>query len=127
MKTPHDLVNTAKAQITEVPLTQAEAACSEADVIIDVREPDEYAAGHIANAVSLPRGLLEFKVTDLPAVNNAGTNILLYCKTSGRAALAAQSLQALGYTKVSSIAGGYDGWLEAGKPTVMPNNNIDFD
>ncbi|SNT69870.1 rhodanese-like domain-containing protein [Psychrobacter sp. LV10R520-6] len=127
MKTAHDLVNAAKAQITEVPLTQAEAACSKADVIIDVREPNEYAAGHIEGAVSLPRGLLEFKIADLPVVSSADTNILLYCKTSGRAALAAQSLKALGYTHVVSIEGGYDGWLEAVKPIVMLNDGVDFD
>ncbi|WP_350561011.1 rhodanese-like domain-containing protein [Psychrobacter sp. CAL346-MNA-CIBAN-0220] len=127
MKTSHDLVSAAKAQITEVSVAQAEAACHKADIIIDVREPAEYAAGHIKGAILVPRGLLEFKIADLPAANSADTDILLYCKTSGRAALAAQSLAALGYTQVVSIAGGYNAWTEAGMPTVMPNDSIDFD
>lgn len=127
MKTPHDLVSAAKAQITEVPLTQVDAACTKADIIIDVREPEEYTAGHIKGSVSLPRGLLEFKIADLPAVSDADTDILIYCKTSGRAALAAQSLAALGYTNVKSIAGGYDAWIDAGKPIVTPNSSVDFD
>lgn len=127
MKTPHDLVSAAKAQITEVSLAQAEAACSKAAVIIDVREPAEYAAGHIQGAVSLPRGVLEFKIADLPTVDGANTDIVLYCKTSGRAALSAQSLEALGYQHVVSIAGGYEAWIEAGMPIVRPNDEVDFD
>ncbi|TXD98128.1 sulfurtransferase [Psychrobacter frigidicola] len=126
MKTPHDLVAAAKAQINEVSVTQAEAACHKVDVIIDVREPAEYAAGHLEGAVLVPRGMLEFTVADLPAVNGADTSILLYCKTSGRGALAAQSLAALGYNNVVSISGGYEAWVEAGKPTVMPNDKVDF-
>ena len=127
MKTSHDLVSAAKAQITEVSVAQAEAACNNADIIIDVREPAEYAAGYIKSAVSVPRGVLEFKIADLPAVKDADTNILLYCKTSGRAALAAQSLAALGYKQVVSITGGYEAWTDAGKPTIMPSDGIDFD
>ncbi|MBP2280656.1 rhodanese-related sulfurtransferase [Psychrobacter sp. PL15] len=126
MKTPHDLVAAAKAQIKEVSVTQAEATCHKVDVIIDVREPAEYAAGHIEGAVLVPRGMLEFVVSDLPAVNGTDTSILLYCKSSGRGALAAQSLEALGYKNVVSVTGGYDAWVEAGKPTVMPNDNVDF-
>ena len=127
MKTANDLVKIAKAQITDVSLAQAETACRKADVIIDVREPDEYAAGHIEGAVSLPRGVLEFKIADLPAVSSADTDILLYCKTGDRAALAAQSLETLGYKNVVSIAGGYDAWTEAGKPTTASNNGLDVD
>lgn len=126
MKTAHDLVSAAKEKITEVSLAQAEDACRKADIVIDVREPAEYAAGHIVGALSVPRGVLEFKVNDLPAIKGADTNILVYCKTSGRAALAAQSLEALGYKQVVSIAGGFEAWIEAGKPTVRPHDGVDF-
>lgn len=127
MKTSHDLVSAAKAQITEVPVDKAAAACSNADVIIDVREPAEYAAGHLIGAVLLPRGVLEFKVAQLSEIKGADTSIVLYCQSSGRAALAAQSLAALGYTQVVSIAGGYEACLEAGMPITMVNEGIDFD
>ncbi len=90
MKTSHDLVSAAKAQITEIPVAQAQVACHKADIIIDVREPAEYAAGHIKGAISVPRGILEFRISDLPAIKGADTEILLYCQSSGRAALAAQ-------------------------------------
>lgn len=127
MKTSHDLVSAAKAQITEVSTEKAAATCSNADVVIDVREPAEYAAGHLKGAISLPRGVLEFKITHLPEIKGADTGIVLYCQSSGRAALAAQSLAALGYTNVISIAGGYDAWLEAGMPIVGANDGIYFD
>lgn len=126
MKTSLDLVNAAKSQINEIAITQAWAACQKATVIIDVREPDEYAAGHINGAVSVPRGVLEFKISDLPAIQSADTDMVLYCKTSGRSALAAQSLAELGYTQVVSIMGGYEAWLDAGLPIVTPNDGIDF-
>ncbi|AMN50179.1 rhodanese-like domain-containing protein [Psychrobacter sp. P2G3] len=126
MKTPQDLVSAAKAQITEVALAQAAAACDKADIVIDVREPEEYATGHIEKAVLIPRGLLEFKIDDLTATTGADTNIVLYCKTGGRAALAVQSLEALGYKQVVSIAGGFEAWTEADMPIVKPNDEIDF-
>lgn len=120
MKTASDLVMAAKAQSREIPLTEAAAALSAADVLIDVREPDEYAAGHLQGAVNLPRGLLEFKLSGNPALERRDMAVVLYCKTSGRAALAAVSMQAMGYLNVTSIAGGYDGWVAAGKPVVKP-------
>lgn len=126
MKTHNDLVNAAKAQINEVSVAQAEAACRQADIIIDVREPAEYDAGHLKGAVSVPRGVLEFKIADLPAVSGSDTSIMLYCQSSGRSALAAQSLAELGYKQVLSITGGYEAWVEAGKPTVMPYDDVDF-
>lgn len=91
-----------------------------ADAIIDVREPDEYAAGHLAGAINFPRGLLEFKLSGTPALEPRDLSVVLYCKTSGRAALAASAMQAMGYLNVVSIAGGYDAWVEAGKPVVKP-------
>jgi rhodanese-related sulfurtransferase len=120
MKTASDLVSAAKAQCREVPVAQAEAALRNADVLIDVREPDEYAAGHIGGAVNLPRGLLEFKLSGNPALERRDLAVVLYCKTSGRAALSAVSMQAMGYLNVTSIAGGYDAWVAGGHPVVKP-------
>ena len=121
MKTAQDLVMAAKAQCREVPLADADAALAAADVVIDVREPDEYAAGHLPGAVNLPRGLLEFKLSGSPQLDRRDLSVVLYCKTSGRAALSACSMQAMGYLNVVSIAGGYDAWVAAGKPVVQPS------
>ena len=89
-------------------------------VIIDTRDADTYAAGHLPGAVNMPRGLLEFQLSSNPACQSADLDVVLYCKTSGRAALAACSMQEMGYRKVRSIAGGYDAWVAAGNPVIQP-------
>ena len=121
MKNAHDLVLEAKAQIHEVALEDAEAAIRAADLLLDVREADEFHAGHIPGALNIPRGVLEFKLSNDPALCARELNIVLYCKTSGRAALAACSLQAMGYRQVQSLAGGFDAWSAAGKAQVAVN------
>ena len=121
MKSAHDLVVAAKSQVQEVPLDGSEQAILEADVLIDVREADEFAAGHLPGAMHASRGVLEFKLSSSPELSARDLNIVLYCKTSGRAALAARSLHEMGYLKVKSIAGGFDAWAAAGKPVVKPS------
>lgn len=120
MKTAHDLVMAAKARVHEVPVDQAEAAIRRADVLLDVREADEFAAGHLPGAIHVSRGLLEFKLGSTPALAARDLKVVLYCKTSGRAALAAAVMHDMGYLDVVSIAGGYDAWLAAGKPVHKP-------
>lgn len=120
MKTAHDLVAAAKARIQEVAVDQAEQAIREADVLIDVREADEYATGHVPGAVLIPRGMLEFRLSNTPAMEPRDLKFVLYCKTSGRAALAACALHDMGYLNVRSIAGGFDAWVAAGKPVAKP-------
>ena len=112
MKTAHDLVTAAKTRAQEIPVDQAEQAIREADVLIDVREADEFAAGHLAG--------LEFKLSSTPALESRDLKVVVYCKTSGRAALAACAMQDMGYLQVQSIAGGFDAWVAAGKPVVKP-------
>lgn len=120
MKSAHDLVAFAKTAIREISLQEAEAAIQQADVLIDVREADEYAAGHLPGAVLLPRGLLEFKLSGTPTLASRDLKVVLYCKTSGRAALAAQTMHSMGYLNVQSIAGGFDAWVAAGKAVIKP-------
>lgn len=72
MKNVHDLVADAKQEIREVPLDQAEELIKQADMLIDVREADEFHAGHIPGAVNIPRGILEFKLTNDPTLENRG-------------------------------------------------------
>lgn len=120
MKNALDLVAAAKARVTEVPLTEAEAAIRQADVLIDVREESEFAAGHLPGAIHASRGMLEFKLSGTPALTSRDINAVVYCKTSGRAALAAAAMKDMGYLNVTSIAGGYDAWVAAGKPVAKP-------
>ena len=120
MKTAHDLVVAAKARVQEVPVAEAEQAIRDADVLVDVREADEYALGHLPGSVHMSRGLLEFKFSSAPALQPRDLKVVLYCKTSGRAALCASALHDMGYLNVQSIAGGFDGWAAAGKPVAKP-------
>ena len=91
MKTPHDLVAVAKQTVLEVSIDKAPALIAKNDVL-----------------------MLEFKLAAHPQFQSRDLKITLYCKTSGRAALCAQSLKQMGYTNVSSIAGGFDAWQAAG-------------
>jgi len=83
--------------------------------LIDIREESEFAAGRIRGAVHIGRGILE---RDIEArVPDADAPIVLYCGGGYRSVLAAASLRRMGYTNVSSMAGGWRGWNELGYPT----------
>ena len=71
--------------------------------------------------MNIPRGLLEFRMSSTPDYEPRDKKIVIYCKTSGRAALAAAALLDMGYLSVQSIAGGIDAWQAAGKPVVQPS------
>lgn len=120
MRTAHDLVVQAKQAVQEISVDQAVLAIQTCDVLIDVREADEYAAGHLPGAIHMSRGMLEFKIASNPKMQPRDLNIVLYCKTSGRAALSAKSLAEMGYTHVRSIAGGVDAWVAAGHEVYKP-------
>lgn len=121
MKTAQDLVVQAKARTQEISVADAEQAIRDADAVIDVREQDEFAAGHLPGAVHMSRGMLEFKISSTPALNARDLRLVVYCKTSGRAALAACALADMGYLNVQSIAGGFDAWVAAEKPVIKPS------
>ena len=120
MKTAHDLVAQAKLSVNEVSLNDAPHAIQDADLLLDVREADEYANGHIPGAIHMSRGLLEFKLSNDPNLSARDLKIVLYCKNSGRAALASKSLHEMGYMNVQSIAGGFDAWAQAGNHIAKP-------
>lgn len=120
MKSAHDLVLAAKTRITEVDLSQAEAAIRDADLLIDVREADEYNAAHIPGAINIPRGLLEFKLSNDAQLAERTLKLVLYCKNSGRSTLAADALREMGYRNVLSLAGGIEAWQAAGRELLTP-------
>jgi len=88
------------------------------EVLIDVREVDEYNEGYIPGSTWIPRGKLELRIED--AVPNRDSDVVLYCAGGNRSALAAKSLKELGYTRVRSLAGGYGAWKRAGLNTEKP-------
>jgi len=122
--TAQDLVASAKAAIAEIDgdrLMQLQAA---GFPVVDVREPAEFAAGHVPAAVNIPRGVLEFEIDGHPAVNgikdpalgHRDQPIILYCRSGARSALAAEALKRLGFVEPLSLAGGFNGWAEQKRP-----------
>jgi rhodanese-related sulfurtransferase len=82
--------------------------------LIDVREESEWNAGYLPQALHLSKGILERDIERfLPLVN---TPIILYCNGGYRSCLAADNLQKMGYTNVSSLIGGFSAWIAAGFP-----------
>jgi rhodanese-related sulfurtransferase len=120
--TAQQLVAQARAAVTEIDADRLRALQAEGVPVIDVREPGEYAGGRIPGAVNIPRGVLEFEVDGHPAVNcikdpalgHRRQPVVLYCRSGGRSALAAEALKRLGFAEPLSLAGGYMGWTEAG-------------
>lgn len=116
--TLHELVAEAKAQISEIDIATAAQSIAQGVTLIDIREPAEFEAGQLAGAVSIPRGVLEFKTVDHPALANKDSRIVIYCRSGGRASLSALNLQRLGYTNIESIAGGIEAWKAAGQAVI---------
>ncbi len=111
--TMDDLIKQIKQNITEIDPLKAKDIISNSPVnIVDVREENEFNAGHIDNAILLPRGVLEFKINTIPQLTDKSAAIIVYCATGKRSALSANSLQNMGYNNVLSIAGGYDAWKQ---------------
>ncbi len=108
------LVTAAKQQITEVDVAQSKQLIAEGNiVVVDTREESEYAAGHLDDALFIPRGILEFKINSTPELADKSKAVLLYCRSGNRSALAAQVMLGMGYTTVLSMAGGYEAWKKA--------------
>lgn len=109
--TAPQLVAQVKPQITEISPEETKELIQNDDVVlIDIREESEVEQGSITGAKLIPRGVLEFKISDLQEVNNPDTKIILYCRSGGRSALAAASLQDMGFSNIMSMAGGYEAW-----------------
>jgi rhodanese-related sulfurtransferase len=88
--------------------------------VFDVRERGEFNLGQIANAISLPRSQIEFRLAEM--VPNRRVPVVVYDDGEGRASLAADSIAAFGYENVSFLDGGLPGWQKAGLPTVSGVN-----
>ena len=86
--------------------------------ILDVRRPDEFAAGHIEGAVNIPLQELDGRIAELPQDLNAP--FLVYCKVGIRGNFGLVYLKLLGYTNVRNITSGFDAWKNADLPVAMP-------
>ena len=131
MPTFNELLSSVKNGIREISADDTKARVldvpeAKAPVLIDIRERDEYEQGYIPRAEWIPRGFLEIKVEDL--VPDREQEVILYCAGGTRSALAARSLSELGYSKVSSMAGGFRAWKNGGyafeRPRVLTPEQI---
>jgi len=89
--------------------------------LVDVREGDEWARGHLPGAVHLGKGIIERDIEE--AFPDKDAALILYCGGGFRSALAADNLQKMGYTNVISMDGGWRGWTTAGYPIEKPGEN----
>jgi rhodanese-related sulfurtransferase len=112
-----NLVATAKKNITEISPQEAAAKLKTGDaMVVDVREKDEWDEEHVPDAIHLSRGTIELEIEE--KVQDPNAVIICHCGGGGRSALAAESLQKMGYKNVRSMAGGLKAWKEAGLPTA---------
>ena len=114
------LVNDAKTRVkeTNVPEVKKRLDAGEKFVLVDTREGNEWARGHLPGAVHLCKGIIERDIE--AAVPDKSAEIILYCGGGFRSALAADNPQKMGYTNVISMDGGWRGWTEAGFPVEKP-------
>ena len=122
---PADFVAKAKATIKECTVSEVKDILSSDTILIDIREPDEYARGHIPGAIHVPRGMLEFQILKTRehigiTADPAGVDMVLDCGTGGRSALATKSMDDMGYRNVRSMDGVIVAWNEAGLPVDTP-------
>jgi rhodanese-related sulfurtransferase len=110
------IVNDAKARVREVSVAETLKAVNGGEArLIDVREDNEWNESHAKGADHLGKGIIERDIEKM--VPDKDAELILYCGGGYRAALAANSLQKMGYTNVASMAGGWRAWLEANAPT----------
>jgi rhodanese-related sulfurtransferase len=127
-KSVAELVAEAKSQIESVsPQGASTETASGAAVLLDIREPVEW-EHHIAGAVQVPRGLLEFVADPASPRHNAeldpARRVIVYCRSGHRAALAAVTLQNMGFENVANLEGGITAWREAGLPMAEHHEGL---
>ncbi|MCC6590888.1 MAG: sulfurtransferase [Bryobacterales bacterium] len=111
------IVNDAKSRVRQVDVA-GYLALEDKGILIDVREDNEWAAGHAAGAIHLGKGIIE---RDIEAkAPDKGQRLVLYCGGGYRSALAADALGKMGYTNVISLDGGWRAWQESGQPIEKP-------
>ncbi|HCS29594.1 rhodanese-like domain-containing protein [Zhongshania sp.] len=109
-----ELVTAAKGDVGTLDPADVASARSQGAVLVDVREPGEWEQGHIAEAIHIPRGTLEFNIDD--AIKDKDVRIVTYCAAGSRAALAAATLKQMGYAGAIASEAGFDDLAKQGLP-----------
>jgi rhodanese-related sulfurtransferase len=118
-----ELVAKTRKMIKTVDMAGFKAALDkkQTGLIVDVREPEEYAEGHVPGAVNVPRGMIEFTIwkhVGFPDKTDMNKKMHLYCATGGRCTLATKTLQDLGFTDVTAVVMKFEDWQKAGHPVA---------
>ena len=110
------MIAKAKAEVKTVSAADVKAAVDKKEkaVILDVRDPNEFGAGHLPGAINVSRGTLEINIWNKDSDQNA--KIYVYCKTSARSALATKTLNDLGYKNAVLMNAPFEDWIKAGYP-----------
>jgi rhodanese-related sulfurtransferase len=121
--TAAEMVARARARIENLDVERTERELASGALLVDIREQEErVTAGVIAGAFHAPRGLLEFWADPTHPLHKAeldpSRRIVLHCASGGRSALAAETLQQLGFRSVAHLDGGINAWRTAGKPVA---------
>jgi rhodanese-related sulfurtransferase len=119
-----EYVKSVQQEIEEIDQQTFYQSFDKARLVIDIREPEELQNGIITGAVVIPRGILEAKLITLSPEENVEASkqwlkhqdIVLYCASGARSALAVKSLNEMGLTKVSSLSEGFNAWQKQGHP-----------
>jgi rhodanese-related sulfurtransferase len=117
------LIATAKKQVRTIDMATFKSAFDQngLGLLIDVREPGEYAEGYIPGAVNVPRGVIELKIwgyVGFPDKTDLNKKMTLYCGSGARCILAAKSLQDLGFNDITAADMRIDDWSKAGYPLL---------
>jgi len=114
IKTPGQIVENVKTRISQITVDDLKNKIETEDqfILLDVRTEKEYLAGHVENAVWLPRGFIEFKIQKL--ISDPEKDIILYCKRGSRSALTTYTLLEMGYKNVLNLEGGFEEWVAEG-------------
>lgn len=117
------LVDDAKSRVKEADFRDIKRRLDGRDklTLVDVREDNEWARGHLPGAVHLGKGIIERDIEG--AFPDKDAPLVLYCGGGFRSALVADNLQKMGYTNVISMDGGWRGWTEAGYPVEKPGED----
>jgi len=117
------LVEDAKARVKEADFRDIKSRLDAREklTLVDVREDNEWARGHLPGAVHLGKGVIERDIE--LAIPDKHAPLVLYCGGGFRSALVADNLQKMGYTNVISMDGGWRGWTTAGYPIEKPGED----
>ncbi len=111
-----DWLAKAKASVIKVSAADVKAAIDKKEkaIYLDVRDPNEFGAGHIPGAINVSRGPLEFNIWH--KISDKDAKIYVYCKTTGRSAFATKTLNDLGYKNAVLMEAQFEDWIKAGYP-----------